>query len=380
MGCMEMCIIDELKRTTATVEYRGYYYKLSHVIEILILGLLSRLQTMKDIYVWASSKHIMPMLKAQFGIWKLPCYSHFTNLVGMIDSEELNKLFMEFFCKLVETVKGKTVAMDGKTICSTANMEKFKSPLHIASAYVVENGITIGQLATDSKSNEIPAVQELIRLLDITGATVVMDALNCQKKTAKEILNAGADYVLAVKKNHRNLYDDIAEMIAYKEADLFEQRNAPLEKAVKTEKGHGRIEKRTAFVTHEVEWLEKRDKWAGLQAIGMVKTNEETRYYISSRKLTAMELLEIVRNEWAIESMHWQLDVLFNEDRTTLSEENAQKTLNILRKTALNVIKTYRNRYEPKASIADIMRKCCHDEDFLMQLLSLFDNCVQFVT
>jgi len=135
------------------------------------------MQTMKDIHYWASSKKVSEMLSERYSIKKLPCYSQFTNLVGMIDSEELNKIFMEFFCKLVETVAGKTIAKDGKTVCSTANMGKYQSPLHIASAFVVENGITIGQLAAEGKGKEIPCVQELLRLLDITGATVVTDAL-----------------------------------------------------------------------------------------------------------------------------------------------------------------------------------------------------------
>ena len=375
-----MDIIDEMKKASEKIDYAGYYYKLSQVVEILIMGLLCRMQTMKDIHYWSTSKTVSEMLREKFGITKIPCYSHFTNLVGIIDSEELNKIFMEFFRKLVETVVGKTIAIDGKTVCSTANMGKYKSPLHIASAFVVENGITIGQLACEAKSNEIPTVQELIRLLDIEGATVVADALNCQKKTAKEILKAGADYVLSVKKNHRNLYDDISEMIDFKQTDKFELRNSPLEKTTKTEKGHGRIDKRTAFVTHDVEWLEKRDKWAGLQTIGAVVSNKETRYYISSRKLSAEEMLNITRQEWAVESMHWQLDVIFNEDRTTLQEEHTQLTLNILRKTVLNLLKVYRDNFEPKLNFVDIMRLCLHDTQVLLLVLSRFNSLVNSVS
>jgi len=331
---------------------------------------------MKEIQSWATSKRISKLLLEQFEIKKIPCYSHFTVLVGMIDSEELNKIFMEFFCKLVETVVGKTIAIDGKTVCSTANMGKYKSPLHIASAFVVENGITIGQLASEGKGKEIPCVQELIRMLDITGATVVTDALHCQKKTAKEILAAGADYVFSVKKNQKELYNDVSEMIDFKRTDKYELLNSPLEKVTKTEKGHGRIDKRTAFVTYEVEWLQKFDKWHGIQSLGAIETDTETRYYISSRKLSPSELLQITRNEWAIESMHWQLDVIFNEDRTTLFEENAQKTLNILRKTVLNVVRTYRDRYEPKLNMVDIMRNCLFDDDFLLLVLARFNDCV----
>ena len=375
-----MCIMEEFEKIKATVEYQGYYYKLSQVIKILILGLLCRMQTMKDIQYWAKSKSVSEMLAKKFGIKKIPCYSHFTNIVGMIDSEELNKIFMEFFCKLVETVVGKTIAIDGKTVCATANMGNYKSPLHIASAFVVENGITIGQLASEGKGKEIPCVQELIRLLDITGATVVTDALHCQKKTAKEILAAGADYVFSVKKNQKELYNDVSEMIDFKRTDLYEQFNAPLEKVTKVEKGHGRIDKRTVFVTHEVEWLQKFGKWHGIQSLGAIVTDSETRYYISSRKLSPLELLEITRNEWAVESMHWQLDVIFNEDRTTLLEENAQKTLNILRKTVLNIVRVYRDRFEPKLNMVDIMRNCLHDTDILLDVLFKFDTCFGIVT
>jgi hypothetical protein len=187
-----VCIIEEIGKIKANEEYEGYIYKVSGVIKIMILGLMCSLKTMSEIHARSQGKHQMKMLKETFGIKQISCYSHFTNLAGMIDSEELNKTFMEFFQRIVENVAGKTIAFDGKTVCSTINKSKFKSPLHIASAFVVENGITIGQLATDEKSNEIPTVRELIKLLDITGATVVSDALHCQKDTAKVIIGAGA--------------------------------------------------------------------------------------------------------------------------------------------------------------------------------------------
>lgn len=365
-----MCIISEMKKVAKTVEYRGYWYRLSEIVEILILGLLCQLQTMKDIHDWAKSEIAREMLREKFQIRIIPCYSHFTNLVGMIDSDELNKIFMEFFQKLAGELTGKTVAIDGKTICSTANMKGRKSPLHIASAFVVQHGITIGQLAADAKSNEIPAVQELIKLLNIEGATIVADALNCQKKTVDLIIKGGADYVLAVKKNQHNLYDEISKMVDFKRFNKIEERESPLEKCTKIEKGHGRIDKRTAYVTHDVEWLLEREKWTGLQSFGAIVTPKETRYYISSRKLAAEQLLDLTRQEWAVESMHWQLDVIYNEDRTTLHKENAQKTLNILRKTVLNIVRTYRDKYEPKSNITGIMRKCLFNPTFLVELLS----------
>jgi len=257
--------MEEFEKISTSVEYQGYYYKISEIIKILILGLLCTQKTMKEIQSWAKSKRISKLLLERLNIRKIPCYSHFAALVGLIDSEELNKIFMEFFRKLVETVVGKTIAIDGKTVCSTANMGKYKSPLHIASAYVVENGITLGQLAAEGKGKEIPCVQELIRMLDISGATIVTDALHCQKKTAKEILVAGADYVFSVKKKQKQLYADVAEMIDFKLTDKYEFLNAPLGKTTKSEKSHGRIDKRTAFVTYEVEWLQTFGKWHGIQ-------------------------------------------------------------------------------------------------------------------
>jgi predicted transposase YbfD/YdcC len=367
--------MDELEKAGAAVDYQGYSYNLSRIIQVLIMGLMCRMTTLKDVHYWAESKAVKPVLKEHFGLWSMPSYPHFTVLVGMIDAGELNKIFMGFFAKLVGTVSGKTIAIDGKTICSTANMKNFESALNIASAYVVENGVTIGQLAADSKSNEIPIVRELIRLLDVGGATIVADALHCQEETAKEILDAGAEYVLSVKKNQPNLYKDIAEFIEFKQVDKCESKTSPLEKESKTEKGHGRIETRTALVTHDTKWLKERCKFAGINTIGAIVTKVETRYYISSRVLTAKELLTLTRQEWAVESMHWQLDVIFREDATTLHERNSQLTLNILRKAVLNMLRVYRDEYEPKLNMVDITRKCLHDTDKLLEVLAAFVEC-----
>lgn len=125
--------------------------------------------------------------------------------------------------------------------------------------------------------------------MDISGATVVTDALHCQKKTAKEILAAGADYVFSVKKNQKQLYADVSEIIDFKLTDKYEQLNAPLKKTTRNEKSHGRIEKRTALVTNEVEWLRNFGKWHGIQSLGAIETDAETRYYISSRKLSPLQ-------------------------------------------------------------------------------------------
>ena len=362
-------IMERLEKVAGESEHNGYWYRMVDVVKALFLGLFCGQQTLQDIWCWASSPAASEVLRVHFEIRKLPCYSHFTNLVAVINADELNKVFMEIFGELLTSAKSKTIAIDGKTVCSTANMKGRQAALHIASAYVTEFGITIGQLAVEDKKNEISAVQNLIKLIDVSGAMVVADALNCQKKTVKAILDGGGDYLLAVKKNHRNLYDDIAEMIEFKENDVCESRNAPLEKITKSEKSHGRIEKRTAYITDDILELESCSKWSGLACIGMVKTNEETRYYISSRKLLAEELLYFSRNEWAIESMHWQLDVIFGEDRCCARDDNVQKTLNILRKTVLNLVRLYKSQTGSKLPMSRIMKNCSFDPILLIDTL-----------
>jgi predicted transposase YbfD/YdcC len=244
-------------------------------------------------------------------------------------------------------------------------MKAFESPLHIVSAYVSEYGLTIGQVAVDDKSNEIPAVQALIKTLHIQGALVVADALNCQKKTAQAVIDGGGDYLLAVKENQKDLYNDVAL--------FFETESTNMEQYQKSEKSHGRLEKRTAWVTHDVAWYENLDAWTSLLCFGAVrrvcevngKISDEIRYYISSRKLSAEELLHYSRNEWGVESMHWMLDVIYNEDRTLLMEKDAQRTLNTLRKTALNLVRIYKTAFSPKSSMVGIMRNNLFNPQFI---------------
>jgi predicted transposase YbfD/YdcC len=356
-----MNYIEKLNEMTKGIEtkteYSGYYYKVSNIITILAIGLLCSLKSAHEIYQWSCSRAVKPILLEILGTERLPCYAQFMNILGNIKVDSLDRIFMDW-CKLIveNQLQDKTIAIDGKTIRTTGNMKSFESPLHIVSAYVSEFGMTIGQVAVNDKSNEIPATQALIELLNVKGAIVVADALNCQKKTAQAVIDGGGDYLLAVKENHKDLYHDIKL--------LFETEKAGMERFQKVEKSHGRQEIRTAIVTHDVDWYENKELWSGLSCFGAVRRvcevngnrSDEIRYYISNRKLSAEELLKYSRNEWGVESMHWMLDVIFNEDRTTLMEKDAQRTLNTLRKTALNLIRMYRDAFSPKSSLVGIMR------------------------
>lgn len=279
-------------------------------------------------------------------------------LLKLVEPASLNRCFNEWVrAMLPESMEGMTISLDGKTIRSTEKMESYESPLHIVSAQVAEWGMTFAQKSVESKSNEIPAVQELLEELDISGCIIVADALNCQKDTAKAVISGEADYLLSVKDNQPCLKQDIADYIG----DTALRRT--MDRASRTEKNRDRIEKRSAYVTEETGFLRGREEWAGLSCIGAVHTEfeskkgktEEWHYYISSRRLTAAELLHHARMEWTVETMHWLLDVHFGEDECRIENRNIQQNLNMLRKAALNLIKRYKERAGSKRPMSKIM-------------------------
>lgn len=366
-------IAGYFEEVNATEAYKGYWYKISDVLAIAILGCLCGLRNMIMIHDWAKSEQMMEFLLRHLKIRKIPCYSQFTNILGIIEPKSFNSAFIKWVTEgLNASAKGNTIAIDGKTVRSTDKISKFDAPLHIVSAYISELGITFGQIAVESKSNEIPAVQELIKLLNISGAIVVADALNCQKKTAEAIIQGGGDYILSVKGNQETLHNNIEDFV--QDAELVKT----MEKSqTKIEKHGDRIEKRTAYVTQEINWLEGKENWVNIACIGAVNTRFETKegksdewhYYISSRKLSADDLLNHTRLEWGVESMHWLLDVHFDEDRTRASNQITQENLNIIRKTALNLIRMFKNETNSKKPISGVMRACLFDIKFLQNFI-----------
>ena len=218
-------------------------------------------------------------------------------------------------------------------------------------------------------------LRELIKILNISGAIIVADALHCKKDSANEIIENGGDYLFVVKDNNPTLKDDIEVYI----------QNDDVEKAVKTEKNGGRIEKRTAYTSTNIDWLPNKDKWRNLTTIGAIhteftkgnKTSSKWHYYISSRKLTPEELLKHARMEWEIESMHWLLDVHFGEDKTKVWDMNIQQNLNIMRKIALNLARLYKNTYEPGKAISAILKRNMYNLDNLARFIDDFIAAIQ---
>lgn len=352
-------------------EHKGYYYKVSEALTIMICGMLCNLQNISDIHEWSKAEPVRNFLYSEFGICRLPSRAQFYNLIGCIKSEKLQEIFIEWVKEILQNShQEKTIAVDGKTICSTDQRTKTGNPVHILSAIISESQLIIGSLPCSSKISEPKIFRELIELLDIRGAIIVADALHCQKKSAEKVVEEGGDYLFVVKGNVPTLKDDIETYVQNENMDNF----------IQIEKNGGRIEKRTAYVTTEIEWLPNKDQWKNLSSIGAIyteffKNGEKTsqwHYYISSRKLFPKDLLKHARLEWAVESMHWLLDVHFQEDKTKVWDMNVQKNLNIIRKISLNLARLYKNLYSPRSAISSILKRNLFDVNNLVSFLYPF--------
>ena len=378
---------DALEVLETEREYDGYFCSIKDAVIIVILGSLCDLQSVKKIHAWATTEHVRTFLAETFGIKRLPCYWWLLNLLALVTPESLNQCMKQWVASVVPNLAAKleqeeeeqskkkkkplTIAIDGKEIRSTGKMKKYDSPLHIISAQIGELGLTLAQRTVASKSNEIPAVPKLVQELKIPGCMVVADAMNCQIETAEAILEAKADYLLSAKANQETLMNDIAEYVQDKKL------RAKMDSISRTERGHGRKETRSAYTSNDVEWQPGGRVWPGLKCIGAVHTRfetsegvtEEWHYYISSKALRAEELLHHAREEWSVETMHWLLDVHFDEDRCRVQSKNIQQNLNMLHKFALNIIRIYKRETQSKLALNGIMFRALMNPQALLPLL-----------
>lgn len=381
-GGKEMYYLDALKiclREVGTIrEFEGYFYSVHEVLTILICGTLCGLKNISDIHTFAISRDARDFFSEVFNIERIPCYSQLTRILSIINIDSLNSMFTLWASYVAKEIKKtetnsiveEVIAIDGKTVKSTVKMKDYERPLHIVSAQATKAGITLGQLATKSKSNEIPAVRELIKLLDLKGTVIVTDALSCQKDTVETIIDSEADYVIPVKQNQKNLFNDI-------KSELESDTNSEILYGRTFEENRGRLENREAFVLNDVSFLDQRDDWKGLESVGMIhssrlidgKITHETRFYISSIKLTPSSLIDYTRNEWCVESMHWLLDVNLKEDECRVHEVNSQKNLNVIRKLSLNIINIFKQVNQAKTAISKVMLNCLLDTSYLSNVI-----------
>ena len=268
----------------------------------------------------------------------------FQRIFATIDPKEFEKRFVFWVRAVCKVTKGEFVGIDGKTVRGSRSKEH--SPLHLVSAWAHKNRLVLGQTLTDSKSNEITAIPDLLKLLDLNGCIITIDAMGTQKDIAKNIAQKN-DYVLAVKGNQQALYKDI---YTYFEETLQNKKLYFDQNSLKTsEKSHGRIEKREYYLSTDIDWLEQKNDWAGLKSIGAVwsetkrngKVYTEHRYYITTLS-DINSFAEAVRSHWGIEnSLHWCLDAVFREDACKTRNKNVAENFATIRKIVLNILKNY---------------------------------------
>jgi predicted transposase YbfD/YdcC len=275
----------------------------------------------------------------------IPSDDTFARVLARIDPGAFEKCLLSWMQAVQEITDHRLIAIDGKTLRGSYDRRDGKAAIHMVSAWASENTLSLGQVVVNEKSNEITAIPELLRLLDVSGAVVTIDAMGCQKEIADLIREGGGDYVLAVKQNQPTLYEQVGEAI---DAGL-EQDAAALDEHQTVETGHGRQETRTYVIFPAPETVDPDGVWRDLSAVGMAITEStdskghcrlEARYYILSVLLTAKEFAEAVRGHWSIENnLHWQLDVSFREDECRVRTDHAPANLSVIRRFALGLLK-----------------------------------------
>ena len=314
----------------------------------------------------------------------IPSHDTFNRVFAALDPKAFLDCFLRWTQSLRQAVPREIVALDGKALRRA--LARDGSVQYVVSAWAEGNGLVLGQWKVADKSNEITAVPELLRVLELGGCIVTLDAMGCQKKIAREIVAADADYVLALKGNQGVVHEEVRTFL---DATLAEKKKprpagAPLPKAVAllaefatVEKDHGRRETRRYYQSDELDWFADKGKWAGLVSVGMVeairevegKTTVERRYYLSSLPLDVATFARAVRGHWGIENkLHWVLDVCFREDQSRAREGYAAENLATLRRLALNLLKR-----EPakKRGIRGKMLNAGWDHAYLLKLLGV---------
>ena len=303
----------------------------------------------------------------------IPAHDTFERVFDRLDPQAFLACFQRWVEALTHALGLKHIAIDGKTMRRSGKTSLKLKPLHIVSAWASEHHLTLGQVAVDDKSNEITAIPLLLELLDVHGALVTIDAMGCQKEIAKQIVDAGGDYVLPVKGNQPSLLADIQQTMT--EVLDHGQDGVEYQTYETKDKDHGREEERSYVIVTDLKKIRNRDEWAELKVVGMYtstriiagKRTDEAHYFIGSRRADASVDGNTLRDHWSIENnLHWQLDVTFGEDGNRVQRRHGRQNLALLRRLALSLLK----RHSSKESMACKRLAAALDPAFLEEILS----------
>jgi predicted transposase YbfD/YdcC len=364
-------LLDHLSKMKDTRQAWKVAYPLREILFLVVCGTIANCDDYEDIVDWgkANLSFLRGFAEFHYGI---PCADWLRAVMNRIDPELFQACFSSWVAECWPD-KLHLVAIDGKTSRRSHNRKTGQKALHLVSAFATNSRLVLGQEAVDEKSNEITAIPALVERLNLEGALVSIDAMGCNPNIAQSILDAKADYLLAVKDNQPTLHADIK---SYFETALSDE----VEQVETVGKDHGRFEVRIHTVSHVVHWYAAQRSYPGaprfpqLTTIAMVesriergdKIETERRSYISSRALSAAAFAEGARGHWGIENnLHWSLDVTFNEDQSRLRTGHGAKNMAVVRHFALNLVR----QVADKRSIKRRRKRASWDPQYLLEIL-----------
>jgi len=353
-------------------------HPLISVVLISLMAVLAGASGPTGIAGWANDKKdlLLGLLPLPHGI---PQKDVYRRVLTLLKPDAFQSCFVSWLRSLRATAEANggitqpVLAVDGKTLRRSHDRSKGLGALHSVSIWATESGLSLGQVATEEKSNEITAIPELLRLVHIKGAIITIDAMGTQKAIAKQIVEAKADYVLALKGNQGTIHDAVISYIDEQLEDDF--TNVTARKYTTEEKGHGREETRTYIHMAAPKSLPGFAKWKGLKSIGIAislcvrngKETAEVRYYLSSLSVGVKRFAHAVRSHWTIENTcHWCLDMVYREDESRVSVENTRENIAWINRFTLSLLK----QHPSKESVAMKRRHCGWNDKFLLEVIT----------
>lgn len=340
---------------------------LTEVVVMAIVAVICGADTWVDIEGYCRKKEawLKQFLKLENGV---PSHDTFARIFSILDPKEFQDCFQSWVQSIVIKTKGEIIALDGKTVRRAHKKEE--RPLHIVSAFATTNGVALGHIPTDKKSNEITVIPELLDRLFLEGCIVTTDALGCQTLIVQKIIENKGDYVLAVKGNQKKLAHDIQKIFATEAVSKFDYIET-------REHSHGRQEKRECWSTDNLSSIRNVGNWDNLTSVAKItdtrvlngKETIATRYFISSIKNNSKEILHAVREHWKVEnSLHWTLDVAFREDESRARIGHSQDNLAVVRKITLNLLK---NEKTEKGGVKNKRLQAGWDDEYLEKVIGV---------
>lgn len=353
---------------------RSKEHLLIDIIAIAILAVLSGADGWVGIETYGQAKYewLKEFLELPNGI---PSHDTFSRVFAKLKPEDFEKCFLSWINSITERLGVEVIAIDGKTLKQSYDRNEKQKALHIVSAWSTSHQLVLGQQKVDKKSNEITAIPALLEMLSIEGSIITIDAMGCQKEIASLIIQKKADYILALKANHKNFYKEIEEWFESARKEIFSGREYSYYKEVNG--GHHRIEKREIWTVPVSSFLSVNNQliWKGLSTVTMViserrlwnKTTRAVRFYISSLGNNAEKIGKAIRSHWGIENnLHWTLDVTFSEDASRIRKDNSPENFALLRRLAVNLLKqetTFKGSFKMKRY------KAAMDNNYLVKIL-----------